>query len=163
MIKATDFRRGGRSTFAKAPADESGLIHSRRNVGTKLAYSTKFFIFITQSKLSILPERWESGLIHKFAKLAYSIRVPGVRIPPSPQNTQKPAAKVAGYFLTWRWKLALGGRIQNGFKVYLCMRSPDIMHLKDKERSCIFSDIISESHIKRWLKNPGFPSSAYYP
>ena len=34
------------------------------------------------------PERWESGLIHQFAKLAYSIRVPGVRIPPSPQSTR---------------------------------------------------------------------------
>ena len=44
------------------------------------------------------PERWESGLIHQFAKLAYSIRVPGVRIPPSPQSIQKPAAEVAGKF-----------------------------------------------------------------
>ncbi len=41
-------------------------------------------------------ERWESGLIHQFAKLAYSIRVPGVRIPPSPQPNPKPAAGSAG-------------------------------------------------------------------
>ena len=36
-----------------------------------------------------IQERWESGLIHQFAKLAYSIRVPGVRIPPSPQPNPK--------------------------------------------------------------------------
>jgi hypothetical protein len=35
-------------------------------------------------------ERWESGLIHQFAKLAYSIRVPGVRIPLSPQHKNHP-------------------------------------------------------------------------
>ena len=40
-----------------------------------------------RAKLS--QERWESGLIHQFAKLAYSIRVPGVRIPPSPQAKEK--------------------------------------------------------------------------
>ena len=30
--------------------------------------------------------RWVSGLNHQFAKLTYGITVPGVRIPPSPQN-----------------------------------------------------------------------------
>ena len=43
-----------------------------------------FFIFLSCFKPN--PERWESGLIHQFAKLTYSIRVPGVRIPPSPQS-----------------------------------------------------------------------------
>ncbi len=36
------------------------------------------------------PERWESGLIHQFAKLAYPVRVPGVRIPPSPPYMHTP-------------------------------------------------------------------------
>ncbi len=43
-------------------------------------------------------ERWESGLIHKFAKLAYSYRVPGVRIPPSPQSDEIPPAKAGFLF-----------------------------------------------------------------
>ena len=34
-------------------------------------------------------ERWESGLIHQFAKLTYLQWVPGVRIPPSPQKRYK--------------------------------------------------------------------------
>ena len=54
-------------------------------------------ILINFILLCNLLERWESGLIHQFAKLAYPIRVPGVRIPLSPQKNKDPAA--SGIFI----------------------------------------------------------------
>ena len=43
-------------------------------------------IFAVLLKWGKILERWESGLIQQFAKLSYSIRVPGVRIPLSPRG-----------------------------------------------------------------------------
>ena len=55
-----------------------------------LLYGTDvFYIFVVPENKGTISVnvlvRWESGLIHQFAKLAYGFTVPGVRIPPSPQ------------------------------------------------------------------------------
>ena len=54
-------------------------------------------IYFCRTLSTFYPERWESGLIHQFAKLAYSYRVPGVRIPPSPQHNKNHAISVVFY------------------------------------------------------------------
>ena len=48
---------------------------------------------IVFAKRHLIMVRWVSGLNQQFAKLPYSIRVPGVRIPPSPQPNKNHAER----------------------------------------------------------------------
>ena len=49
------------------------------------------FVVLLHSLFTAL-ERWVSGLNQQFAKLSYLIRIPGVRIPPSPHYRNRDIA-----------------------------------------------------------------------